>query len=90
MNKQIHVFYTGSVQGVGFRLTTQDVANKVGINGWVKNLPNGQVEIVAEAEEDKLKSFLEQMNQTFTNYIQSVDVQWLEATDKFITFGVRF
>ena len=55
MRKQIHVYYTGRVQGVGFRFTAQDLANEKGIFGWAKNLRDGRVEIRAEAEEKVLK-----------------------------------
>ena len=86
MKKQIHVYYTGRVQGVGFRFTAQDLAKGPGIFGWVKNLRDGRVEITAEAEEGVLKDFLEQINQCFSQYIQDVDIQWLKATDEFEGF----
>ena len=90
MKKQIHVYYTGRVQGVGFRFTAQDLANGLGVSGWVKNLRDGRVEVVAEAEEEVLKDFLGKINQYFTRYIQDVDVQWQSATGEFKDFGIEF
>lgn len=57
--KRFHIFVSGRVQGVFFRATTVEVANKLGIKGWVRNRLDGRVEIVAEGEEGKLKDFIE-------------------------------
>ena len=90
MKKQIHVYYSGRVQGVGFRFTAEDIARDLGVGGWVKNLRNGRVELVAEAEEDRLKELLERVNQHFSRYIQNADIQWLAATGEFKEFGIEF
>lgn len=57
MKKQVHIYYNGRVQGVGFRFTAESIANDLGVTGWAKNLRDGGVEITAEAEEDVLKDF---------------------------------
>ncbi len=90
MKKQVHVYYTGRVQGVGFRYTAEDIARDLKITGWEKNLRDGRVEVVAEAEEDILKTFLERINKYFSRYIQDVDIQWLSATGEFKDFDIEF
>jgi len=90
MKKQIHAYYSGQVQGVGFRFTAEDVARDLGVGGWVKNLRNGRVELVAEAEEDILKDFLKRINQYFSHYIQDVEIDWQSATGEFKDFGINF
>ena len=45
---RIHAFFEGRVQGVGFRFTAREIAQDLGITGWVKNLSDGRVELVAE------------------------------------------
>ncbi|MEM5777067.1 MAG: acylphosphatase [Candidatus Aenigmatarchaeota archaeon] len=56
--KRVHVYISGKVQGVNFRWNTKLVADKLGIKGWVKNLLDGRVEIVAEGEDEKIETFL--------------------------------
>ena len=90
MLKRIHVFYSGMVQGVGFRFTAEDLARKFSITGWVKNLRDRRVELVAEAEEVALNNFLSGIEQYFRSYIKNIDVSWQEATGEFSDFGIRF
>jgi acylphosphatase len=90
MKKQIHVYYSGRVQGVGFRFTAEDIAQDLNVTGWVKNLLDGRVEVVAEAEEDLLKEFLERINKYFSRYIQDADIQRLPAAGEFKDFGIKF
>ncbi|MBU1061197.1 MAG: acylphosphatase [Candidatus Omnitrophica bacterium] len=89
--KRIHVFYSGRVQGVGFRYTAQDVARGLGLNGWVKNLRDSGVELVCEGEEKELKAFLDSVKNGFLrNYIVNADVTWEESTREFHGFDIRF
>lgn len=90
MNKRIQAVYTGNVQGVGFRFTAQTLAQGFSVTGWVKNLGNGGVFVVAEADEEILKEFLETINQHFSEYIHDTDTQWQDATGEFNDFGIRF
>ena len=88
--ERIHVFYTGMVQGVGFRFTAERIAINLGIAGWVKNLTNGQVEVVAEGSKEKLEDFLAQINKYFDRYIRDADVGWQSATGEFEGFDISF
>ena len=55
-----HVYYSGRVQGVGFRFTTKQIAAGFEVSGWVKNLDDGRVEMLAASwDEDELDGFLE-------------------------------
>jgi len=90
MKKQLHLYYSGRVQGVGFRYTARDVASSLKVCGWVKNLQDGRVEILAEAEEDTLQNFATQINQLFSRYIQEVNTEWLPASGEFHDFQIAF
>lgn len=90
MRKRMHILYSGRVQGVGFRFTAESAAIQSGIQGWVKNLGDGRVEIMAEAEEEALKDFLNKIRQSFSRYIQDEDLRWSEAVEEFQDFQIRF
>ena len=91
MKKQVRVFYSGRVQGVGFRLTAEEVARELGIVGWVRNLRDGRVEMVAEAEADQLDRLLQNIRTgPMKNFIKQVDVAWAEASETFDDFEIRY
>jgi acylphosphatase len=90
MKKQIHAFFSGMVQGVGFRYTVRDIAIDLAINGWVRNLTDGRVEVLAEAKESDLKVFLEKINENFSQYIKNVEVEWFLKVDGFKDFNIVF
>jgi acylphosphatase len=88
MGRQVHVYYSGRVQGVGFRYTTVDLAQDLEVTGWVRNLSDGRVEILAEAQEDILKSFLDKIKNSFSSYIRDVLIDWKPATGEFSDFTI--
>ncbi len=91
MKKRIHVFYSGRVQGVGFRMTAEDTARELGVAGWVKNLRDGRVEVVAEAEEAALERFLDEIRTgSMKNFIQQAEISWSNASDTFDEFVIRY
>jgi acylphosphatase len=90
MEKRVHVFYSGRVQGVGFRYTAQSIAEDLKVKGWVRNLHDGRVELVAQQEEEVLKEFLERIKKYFSSYIKDIQIDWEEPTDEFEDFEIRF
>lgn len=69
------VLYSGRVQGVGFRYTTQALAAGHPVAGYVRNLPNGEVELVAEGEDSVVEAFLAAVAQRMAGYIRNTTVQ---------------
>ena len=59
MTDRLHVFIAGRVQGVGFRFATHREAETLGLNGWVRNLPDGRVEAEFEGPREALGRMLE-------------------------------
>ena len=57
----LQVFYEGHVQGVGFRFTVRHIAKGFDVTGWVRNLPNGRVELQVTGEEDEVRAFVDRI-----------------------------
>ena len=90
-NKRAHIFYSGHVQGIGFRYTAQDIAMSMGLAGWVKNLGDGRVEIVAEGNEKDIKEFLDKvLKSQLGSYIANVELSWEKSAGEFDSFDIVF
>jgi len=59
----LQVFYEGHVQGVGFRFTVRHIAKGFDVTGWVRNLPDGRVELQVAGDADEVRAFLDQVAQ---------------------------
>ncbi len=84
------VHFSGSVQGVGFRYTARRLAQQFEVTGYVKNLPDGRVEIIAEGTPDQIDAFLQTIHEQMGNYIRSTDQQIIIPADQFTGFEIRF
>lgn len=83
------VFFQGRVQGVGFRYTTRRIAQRFPVAGFVRNLPDGRVLVVAEAQADELDRFLEAVTAELGRYIAGSHSQSLPATGEFDDFEIQ-
>ena len=85
-----HVWYSGMVQGVGFRFTTRRLAGRHDVTGFVKNLPDGRVEVVAEGPAEAVRGFLSDVREAMESYVHEVEADEEPATGEFDGFGVAF
>ena len=87
---QLHVYFSGRVQGVGFRQTTQRFALGLRVTGWVKNLSEGRVEMLAEGEKADLENFFKLLRDRMKQYIQHTEVEWGAASNQFTEFEISY
>ena len=83
------VLYTGRVQGVGFRYTTHRIAAGYPVTGYVRNLPDGRVELVAEGMSSTLDQFLSDVRQHFSGHLRGENCEQMPGTNEFSQFEIR-
>lgn len=83
------VHYSGDVHGVGFRYTAMRLAEGMDLAGYVRNLPNGQVEIRVEGEAEQVEAFLSSVRERMSGYITAVDDQSVPCQG-LTSFNIRF
>ncbi|ADP77339.1 acylphosphatase [Methanothermus fervidus DSM 2088] len=91
MKVRAHIFISGRVQGVFFRANTKKVAEKHGVKGWVRNLPDGRVEAVLEGEKEDVEKVIEFCREgPPLAKVTNVDVKWEKYKGEFRNFEVRY
>lgn len=85
--RQIVALATGRVQGVGYRAFCADEAVRMGVTGYARNLPDGRVEVVGEADEGTLRQFVERLREgpPFAR-VSGVTFRWEEPTGQYAGF----
>ena len=84
------VYYAGTVQGVGFRFTARGLAQRYAVNGYVQNLRDGRVEVVAVGEQSEVEAYLEALREAMKDYIADEQGSWTTRPEHFETFDIRF
>ncbi len=88
--ERVHLIVRGRVQGVYFRASTRDRARQLGLNGWVRNCPDGSVEILAEGDKAHLERLVVWCHDGPPGaVVTDLDVEWQEAHGEFAGFVVR-
>lgn len=86
---RMHIFYSGKVQGVGFRYTVKTVAAGFEVVGTVRNLIDGRVELVAEGSREELEAFRIAIPEAgMGHFIRNEELKWSEATSEFRGFEI--
>ena len=84
------VHYSGRVQGVGFRYTAYRIAQRFAVRGYVKNLPDGRVELVVEGPAEEVQAMLRAVRAEMGRHIRDVHETTCRVTGGFAGFDVRF
>jgi acylphosphatase len=89
MMRKVKILVSGRVQGVYFRLFTQNKAKHFAVNGSVRNLPDGRVEIIAEAENIVIEKFIQWCRKgPVTARVDRIDIVELESEDALTSFDI--
>ncbi|RLE99685.1 MAG: acylphosphatase [Thermoprotei archaeon] len=87
--KRIHAYVKGIVQGVGFRYFVYRHAKTLDLTGYVRNLPDGRVEVVAEGSEESLRELVSLLWEgPVGSYVENVELEWSEAKNEFKDFKI--
>jgi acylphosphatase len=88
---RVGLIIEGRVQGVFYRAYTQKEAQNYQITGYVRNLPNGDVEVIAEGEEKAIKKLIEWCSKGPSYaYVKKVNVKWEEYIGEFNHFSISY
>ena len=89
--KRVHIVISGYVQGVFFRNNTKTKARKLGLKGFVRNAPNGDVEVVAEGNEKEINELIDFCRKgPMLSCVANLKLEYQEFKGEFDDFIVRF
>ncbi len=87
---EIHCVVSGQVQNVAYRAYVQDSATELGLCGFVRNLADGTVEVVAQGPQDVLKDFVEYLHEgSLRAKVESVAADWQTVKDVYDDFSIK-
>ena len=85
-----HVIFTGRVQGVGFRFTVLNVANRYRLTGWVRNTLDGSVEMIAQGRPDDISDCIRGIEETYGRGITETRTEEIESDTSYKDFKITF
>jgi acylphosphatase len=92
MTQAIHrktCYFSGHVQGVGFRYTVRNIAQQHDVRGYVRNLSDGRVELVMEGPDTEMDGLISEVIDRMSQYVKNVDQVVFPATGEFAQFCIR-
>ena len=86
-----HLFIEGRVQGVFYRAFTRNLASKLGLNGWVRNLYDGRVEALFEGNRELIEQAIQECRRGPSgSSVRNIDVRWEESSGEYKGFEIRY
>lgn len=89
-DEQLCIYLEGVVQGVGMRYYVRDLANKMGLQGYVQNTSDGRVKCVVRGEKSRLELFVGSLKAAPRGRVDCVEVENCTDTEEFTHFNIRF
>ena len=85
-----HIIFAGRVQGVGFRFTAHRMANRHQLTGFVRNLPDGTVEMLAQGSADDLDDCIQDIKECYAGYIRDTNIEEIPPDPQHTDFRITF
>jgi len=85
-----HLIFVGRVQGVGFRFTAYHIANRHKVTGFVRNLPDGTVEMLAQGNSQQVDDCIREIQDSFTGYVRDTRIEDVAADPQYGRFNITF
>ena len=85
-----HIVFIGRVQGVGFRFTAQRIACRYSLSGFVRNMSNGSVEMLAQGHPDDIDDCLGDLQESFANCLRDTKIEDIPPDPRYKEFNVTF
>ena len=85
-----NIIFIGRVQGIGFRFTAFDIANRYNLTGMVRNLPNGTVEMLTQGRPDDIDDCIRDIKESFASYIRETKIEEIPINPEYKDFKITF
>jgi len=85
-----HIIFTGQVQGIGFRFTSLSAANRRGLTGFVRNLPDGSVEMLAQGNSSDVDDCIRNIEESFAGYITETKIEDVPFSPHLKNFKITY
>ena len=85
-----HIIFVGHVQGVGFRFTARSIARRFNLSGYVRNLPNGDVEMFAQGVTENIAGCIREIENYFSGYIRDTRAEDVPFDPRYTEFNITF
>ena len=85
-----HIIFIGQVQGIGFRFTALNTANRFRLTGCVRNLPGGNVEMIAQGSDDDIDNCIRDIKEAFGDNIRETIIKETAFDPRYTNFKITF
>ena len=85
-----HIIFIGQVQGIGFRFTALNTANRFLLTGWVRNLPGGNVEMIAQGSDDDIDNCIRGIKEAFGDNVRETIIKETAFDPRYTNFKITF
>jgi len=85
-----HIVFSGEVQGIGFRYTANRIAGRYNVTGFVRNLPDGDVEMLIQGPEQDIANCIADIQDSFRGYIRDTQIDPAPPNPRYTNFRITF